>query len=59
MGVEVNVGAGVNVTVAVAGTGEGGGDAVGIDSCTGVGLVPWQAVIRRKHPRKIFFMTLL
>ena len=56
---EVKVGAGVTVTVAVAASGETGSAAVDVDSFIGVGLVPWQAVIRRKHPRRNFFMTLL
>jgi hypothetical protein len=44
--------------VKVAGTGEGGGVDVEVGGRAGAGLgvEVWQAVNRRRHPRRIFFI---
>jgi hypothetical protein len=55
-GVAVNSGVAVGCGVFVADINVGGIVAVGKSGATGGGVAGWQAVIRRKHPMRNFFM---
>src|SRR5687767_3104772 len=58
-GVGVNSRVGVGAGVSVKGIGVGGSVAVGESGVGGVGVAGWQAVMRRKHPMRSFFMALI
>src|SRR5687767_14736093 len=55
----VGVGTGVSVTGMNVGVGEAGIVAVGMGEATGVGIADWQAVRRKRHPMRSFFMALI
>jgi hypothetical protein len=56
-GVAVRSGVEVGPGVSVTGIGVGSGVSLGNKGAIGVGVADWQAESRRRHPRRIFFIT--